>query len=199
MTSTGSVLSYPVTLDLQAPLRVARWRPLVHWLVAIPQILVVYVLGIALNLLTFLAFFAIVLTAHIPRGMFDFMVMVHRYQWRVTSYIMWMREGYPPFEFADTAIDPGDDPAVLSIAYPERLSRLLPFVKWLLVLPHVIVLFLLGLGALVVWVIGFFAVLILGRWPQGLRDYMVGVTRWQTRVQAYAYLLTDRYPPFSLR
>ncbi len=199
MATSGSGLAHPVSLDLHAPLRVARWRPLVHWLLAIPQVLVVYVLGIALWVLTFVAFFAILFTANIPRGMFDFMVMVHRYQWRVSSYIMWMRESYPPFELVDTAVDPGDDPAVLSIVYPERLSRLLPFVKWLLAIPHIVVLFVLGVGALVVWVAGFFAVLVTGRWPQGLRDYMVGVTRWQTRVQAYAYLLTDRYPPFSLR
>jgi hypothetical protein len=81
---------------------------------------------------------------------------------------------------------------------PERLSRLLIFVKWLLALPHYIVLLFLLLGAAIASLIGFFAVLILGRWPEGLRRFIVGVHRWAYRVQAYVYLLTDAYPPFQL-
>lgn len=189
---------YPVQLDLDAPLHVARWRPLVHWLLAIPHFIVLWLLGIANGVLTFLAWFAILFTGRIPRGMFDFLVMVHRYQWRVTSYAYWMREPYPPFDLSASASDPGTDPARLSIEYPEHLSRLLIFVKWLLALPHYVVLILLAIGAYVAWIIGFFAVVILGRWPTGLRDFLVGTVRWGTRVQAYVNLLTDRYPPFSL-
>jgi hypothetical protein len=190
--------AYPVQLELDAPLEVARWRPLVHWLLAIPHFLVVYVLQLASGVLTFIAFFAILFTARIPEGIFNFIVAVHRYQWRVTTYLFFMREPYPPFSVAPSATDPGTDPARLSTAYPERLSRLLIFVKWLLVLPHLLVLFVLSIGAFVALVGGFFAVLFTGRWPQGLRDFLIGLHRWGTRVQAYAGLLTDRYPPFSL-
>ena len=70
--------------------------------------------------------------------------------------------------------------------------------KWLLAIPHYIVLVLLGVAVLVVKLVAFFAVIITGRYPQGLRDFVVGVTRWSFRVQAYVYFMTDRYPPFRL-
>ena len=91
-----------------------------------------------------------------------------------------------------------DYPARLEIDYPPQLSRLLIFVKWLLALPHYIVLLFLGIGAYVVWIVSFFAVLITGRYPEGMFDYMVGVVRWAHRVGAYISLVTDVYPPFSL-
>ena len=88
-------------------------------------------------------------------------------------------------------------PVRLEVEYPERLSRLLIFVKWLLAIPHFIALTLLGIGAFVAAIIGWFAVLFTGRWPEGLFNYIVGVMRWGARVGAYIYLLTDRYPPFT--
>jgi len=76
----------------------------------------------------------------------------------------------------------------------------LPLVKWLLAFPHYIVLALLWIGAVIAIVAAWFAILITGRYPQGLFDYVVGVCRWSLRVSAYAFLLvTDRYPPFSLK
>jgi len=73
-------------------------------------------------------------------------------------------------------------------------------VKWLLAIPHFIVLVVLILFALIAIVIAWFAILITGRYPRGLFDFVVGVGRWALRVEAYAFLLiTDRYPPFSMR
>jgi Domain of unknown function (DUF4389) len=89
-------------------------------------------------------------------------------------------------------------PVRLDIEYPDRLSRLLIFVKWLLAIPHFIALFFLGVGAYVVAILSFFAVLITGRYPEGMFTYMAGVLRWAARVQAYVFLMTDAYPPFSL-
>jgi hypothetical protein len=91
-----------------------------------------------------------------------------------------------------------DYPARLEIAYPDHLSRLLIFVKWLLAIPHYIVLFFLGIGAYAVLIISWFAVIITGAYPEGMYNYMVGVIRWSTRVQCYVLLMTDEYPPFSL-
>ena len=79
------------------------------------------------------------------------------------------------------------------------LNRWLPLVKWLLVIPHIVVLAFLGIGAVVVIVIAWFAILFTGRYPRPLFDYVVGVSRWALRVGAYSTLLiTDRYPPFRL-
>ena len=194
----GGPRPMPVQLDLDAPLEVARWRPLVHWILAIPHALILYVLGAVSGILTFIAFFAILFTKRFPRGMFDFVVMTQRYQWRVATYYLFMRESYPPFDFEARADDNGNDPARLSIEYPEELSRWLPLVKWLLAFPHYFVMILLVIGFFFAWIAAFFAVLFTGRYPEGIRNYAIGVARWQTRVQAYVRLLRDEYPPFSL-
>ena len=90
----------------------------------------------------------------------------------------------------------------LDLDYPDverDLNRWLPLVKWLLAIPHLIVLFFLSVGAFFAVVIAWFAILFTGRYPRGLFDFVVGVGRWWLRVEAYAILLvTDRYPPFSL-
>ena len=189
---------YPVQLELQNPLKVPRWVPLIAWLLVIPHVIVLYVLQLVLGVLHLVAFFTILFTAKIPKGLFDVMAMVLRYNWRVSSYLFFMRGKYPPFEFTPSDLDPGTDPAMMSVEYPPKLSRLLIFVKWLLLIPHLIVILLLAIGSLFVLLIAFFAVLITGKWPQGLRNYMVGFMRWTTRVNAYWFLMTDKYPPFRL-
>jgi hypothetical protein len=190
--------AYPVQLDLEAPREVARWRPLVHWLLAIPQLLVLNVLQTVQQVLALVSWFAILFTGNIPRGIFDFMAMILRYQWRVYSYLAFMREPYPPFDFTASTLDPGDDPARFSIEYPERLSRGLIFVKWLLAIPHFIALFFVFIATVFVLIAGWFAVLFTGRWPEGMRNFVIGATRWSMRVSAYFFLMTDQYPPFSL-
>ncbi len=88
----------------------------------------------------------------------------------------------------------------LDIDYPATLNRWLPLVKWLLAIPHYIVLLFLYIALYVVYIIAWFAILFTGRFPRGLFDFVVGVNRWGLRVNAYAfYLFTDEYPPFSLR
>ncbi len=189
---------FPLQLDLDAPDTIARWRPLVHWLLAIPQLIVLYALGIVQGVLWFLSFFAILFTGRMPESFFGFMAMTHRYQWRVTTFALFMRESYPPFEFPTVGPDPATDPARFSVEASPQLSRGLIFVKWLLAVPHYVVLFFLFIALSVVAIIGFFAVLITGRWPESLRAFVIGVIRWANRVSVYTYLMTDTYPPFSL-
>jgi hypothetical protein len=92
-----------------------------------------------------------------------------------------------------------DDPVHFAIDHQEEYHRLLPLVKWLLLIPHVVVLIFLGIGAFFAWIGAFFAILFTGRFPRGIFDYMVGVYRWGLRVSAYGLLMTDEYPPFSLQ
>jgi Domain of unknown function (DUF4389) len=130
-----------------------------------------------------------------PRWWFDFALELARFGARITSYGALLRDEYP------STVD--EQGVHLEIDYPEAqrdLNRWLPLVKWLLAIPHYIVLVVLSLGAFVAVVIAWFAILITGQYPRGLFDFVVGVGRWWLRVQAYAFLLvTDRYPPFSLR
>jgi hypothetical protein len=191
--------SYPARLGIEAPLEVKNWRPLVHWLLAIPHILILYGLRVLRQVLTIVAFFTILFTKQVPRSIFDMIVMTRRYGWRVTTYVLWMRESYPPFSFTPSAEDDGIDPAWLSIEYPQELNRWLVLVKWwLLAIPHYIVLAVLAIAAIVVAIVAFFAVLFTGKYPAGLRSFLIGISRWSWRVSAYAGLLRDEYPPFSL-
>src|ERR1700722_3057970 len=180
-----------VQLDLDAPLTVARWRVIGNPIMAIPHFIFLYVLSAVLSVVTIIAWFAILFTGKYPPGLFDFAVGVMRYQWRVGTFYLFMREPYPAFGIPSGPADPGDDPAKFSITRPEKLSRGLIFIKWLLAIPVYIVLIVLGIGAYVVLLIGFFAVLFTGKWPAGLRKYVVGVARLGFRLNAYLYLMTD--------
>jgi len=128
-----------------------------------------------------------------PRWWFDFQLALAKFAYRVAAYALLLRDEYPSTE---------DEQAVhLELAYPDakRLNSWLPLVKWILAIPHYIVLVILFIGVVVAVVIAWFAILITGHYPRPLFDYVVGVGRWLLRVQAYAILLvTDRYPPFSL-
>lgn len=199
MASGGAPTASAVRVDFDAPLEVKNWRPLVHWLLAIPQVLVGSVLRSLRGVLMLISFFTVLFTKKIPRAVFDMAVMTMRYDWRVTSYVLWMRESYPPFEFTPASEDPGGDPTVLSIDYPEELKRWMPLVKWILAIPHFIVLVFLLIGGVFVGFAAFFAVLFTGRYPAGMRSYLVGVNRYSGRVVAYAGFLRDEYPPFSLQ
>ena len=136
----------------------------------------------------------IVFRERYPRWWFDFAREFARFAARVVAYFFLLTDQYP------STVD--EQSVHLEIDYPDveqDLNRWLPLVKWLLVIPHLFVLFALGLVAIVMVVIAWFAILFTGRYPRGLFDYVVGVFRWGLRVEAYALLLvTDQYPPFSL-
>lgn len=189
-------MDYPARLEIDRPARLSRWLIFVKWLLAVPHYVVLWALGIAVLAVELVVAFAILFTARYPRGLFDFVLMVQRWSTNVSAYTYLLRDEYPPFSG-----EPERYPAVrVDLDYPERLTRWMPLVKWLLALPHAIVLMFLGLAAFVVEVVAWFAILITGRFPDGLFDFVVGVMRWNLRVTAYASLLvTDRYPPFSLR
>jgi hypothetical protein len=188
-----------VRYDFEAPERVANWRPLVQWFLAIPHFIVLYALGIAQNVIWLISFFAVLFTEQIPEGLFNFQVMIQRYQHRTMTYALFMREPYPPFDFTVTRDDPGGDPVSVSIDRPEKVNRWLPLVKWLLAVPHYIVLAVYVIGAFFAFIGAFFVVLFTGKFPLGIRDFVVKVGRYGLHVQAYILFLRDEYPSFSLR
>jgi hypothetical protein len=191
---------YPARLEFRGDTQITRWRPLVQWLLAIPQLMVAQILNTLRNVLTLFSLFTVLFTKRIPRPLFDAIAMTYRYEWRTLSYALFLHEDYPPFDFQPASDDDGVEPhTTLSLAYPEELNRWAPLYKWILALPHYIVAALLAVAAVGAVVVGFFAVLFTGNYPLGLRDFIVDVYRYGLRVQAYVGLLTDQYPPFTVR
>jgi hypothetical protein len=130
-----------------------------------------------------------------PRWWFDWNLELQRFTNRVLVYVLLMDDRYPST----------DQEQALRLDYvypdvPRELNRFLPLVKWLLVIPHFIVLAFLWIAVFFVVIVAWFAILFTGRYPRGIFDFVEGVVRWGQRVVAYAFtLVTDRYPPFSLR
>ena len=200
----AAATGYPVRVEARVDPRISRWLWLVKWILVIPHFVALAFLWIAFVVLTLVAMFAILFTGRYPRGVFDFNVGVLRWSWRVGWYAFAGNgtDRYPPFRLGET-----DDPATLAVEYPERLSRGLALVKWwLLAIPHYLVVAVLagGAGAGLYGLIGVLtliavvALLFTGRYPDGIRDLVIGLNRWVLRVAAYAALMTDRYPPFRL-
>ena len=137
----------------------------------------------------------IIFVQRYPRWWFDFARELTRFGTRVGAYLTLLTDQYP------STVD--EQSVHLDIDYPEvktDLNRWYPLFKWLLAIPHYIVLAFLAVGAFFAVIFAWFAILFTGRYPRGLFDFVVGVGRWQLRVDAYAWLLvTDRYPPFSLK
>ena len=128
-----------------------------------------------------------------PKWWFDWNLALSRFSTRVSAYFALLRDEYPSTD---------EEQAVhLDIPYPnaKELNRWLPLVKWIMAIPHYIVLLFLYIAASVVVIIAWFAILFTGRYPKSLFDFIVSVYRWSLRVSVYTFILTtDRYPPFSL-
>lgn len=216
VSTTAGTPPYPARLTIDYPERLNRLTTLVRPVLAIPILIVLALVaggggGTATSTdpneglrstgmdvgaaLGFAALLMIVFRQRYPRWWFDFELALDRFSYRVGAYLALLSDTYPSTE---------DEQSVhLQLDYPDAsryLNRWLPLVKWLLVIPHLIVLAVLAVFAFVAIVVAWIAILVTGRYPRPLFDFVVGVGRWGLRVQAYAFLLiTDRYPPFSLK
>ena len=212
-------MTSPLALTGRLDVRHSRWLWLLKMITAIPHFLVLVALWVVFIVLTVAAGVAILITGRYPRPLFDLNVGIMRWNWRVGFY-SWAALGtdrYPPF-----ALGRAEYPASLEIAYPEKLARGMVLVKWLLALPHLIIVGLLAgdimlypiaalnqlagdmtlaggysvLNLLVV-IAGFF-LLVTGAYPSSLFGFLMGINRWMHRVLVYVALMTDDYPPFRL-
>jgi len=187
----------PVRFEVDAPLGLARWRPLVQWVLAIPHFVVAYALGYVGQVVAFISWFAILFTGKLPEGLANFQMMALRYSPRTQAYAGYLYADYPPFEFATTAADPRQSPVIIDFR-PELVNRnrLTVFFRLLLAIPLFFIALFVGLAAFFAWIAAFFAILFTGAWPAGLREFAVRVTRWGLQINTYVTLLTDRYPPW---
>ncbi len=186
-------------MRLDSPRETQNWRPLVNWLLALPHLVIANALGNVANLLSVISWFSIVFTGRMPDGIARFQCMALRYEARAYSYVAFLRQPYPRFDFDMANDDPGNDP--LSVDFAPQLTdrnRLTVAFRLILIIPAVIYTVLVAIAAAFAVIIAAFAVLFTGRWPQGLRSFVINAGRLTLRLSAYGRLLTDTYPSFAL-
>lgn len=186
--------AYPVRVEAERQAEYNRLLPLVKWLLAFPHYIVLVLLAIGLLFAVIISAFAVLFTRTYPQGLFDYIVGVFRWGWRVTSYVYLLNDRYPPFSLQP---DPAY-PASLEVPYPDQgIDRWRPFVHWLLVIPYAIVAGVLTYLAAVVAFIGVFVILFTKDLPEGMFKLILIPYRWQLRALSYGHFLIDRYPPFE--
>ena len=186
-----------VRLELDAPYELANWRPLVQWLLAIPHLVISGALNGLQQALGLVSVFTVLFTKQVPQGIYDLQVMMLRYRTRVSMYAGFTHAQYPKFDFSMSTADPGGDPLRFDIDRATGWETKNAF-NWFLAIPHYLVLMVYGVAAAVLWFLNLFIVLFTGRWNRSHRDFVVKVTRYQVRVFAYALMLRNEYPSFSL-
>ena len=189
---------YPVRLEIDYPDRPLNRVTSAFRIVLVLPILVLLALlgcGRPSGLLTVPVGLMLVFRRKYPRWWFDWQVQLKRFETRVCAYALLLDDRYPSTD--------EEQGVHLEIDYPDAtrdLNRWLPLVKWFLAIPHYVVLVVLFLGVIGASIGAWFAILFTGRYPRALFDYVVGVMRWEQRVTGYAVtLITDRYPPFTLK
>ena len=217
--ATPQVAGYPATLQIDYQDRLSRVTTIFRLILVIPIAIILGILtsggesvimtvdeagdvvgdvttgglGI-LGSLFFVTLLLLLFRKKYPKWWFDFNLALHQFAARISAYVLLITDRYPSTDEAQNVH--------LDVPYPDaqtELNRGLPLVKWFLAIPHYVILFFLSIGAFFVVVIGWFAIIFVGRFPRALFDFVVGVMRWWWRVQAYAFVLaTDKYPPFSL-
>jgi Domain of unknown function (DUF4389) len=186
-------------LHLDSPRETQNWRPLVNWLLALPHIVIANALSNIANLLSIVSWFSIVFTGRMPDGIARFQCMILRYEARAYSYLAFLRKPYPQFEFDMANGDDGSDP--LRVDFAPQLAdrnRLTVSFRLILIVPVLIYTMLIAVVAVVAVLVAALAVLFTGRWPQGLRSFVLNAGRLSLRVSAYGRLLSDTYPSWKL-
>ncbi len=190
-------MDYPATLAVRTPPRLANWRPLVQWILAIPHLIIAGALSYASGAVAVISWFVILFTGKLPVGLANFQIMTMRYTLRTQLYAGYLHDSYPPFDFTMSASEPGGTPVDFAITPAlENRNRLTVGLRFLWVIPALLFSFVISLVGAICWFLGFFAVLFTGSWPTGLRDWVMNMQRVSIRTNAYAYMLTDEYPPF---
>lgn len=193
---TSNMSAYPVEYDVAYPEgKRNRLTTLFRIILGLPMMLIVALVNGGAAALSVAAGLMILFRGKYPRVWFDWQVEIARLNARFEAYLGYLRDEYPATD---------DQQAVtLNFDYPDAaadLSRGMPLVKWLLAVPHYVVLAFLWTAQVIVSVIAWLTIIIAGVYPRGMFNFSVGVNRWTQRVNAYVFVLnTDRYPPFSLK
>lgn len=185
-------------LVVDSPHELARWRPLVNWVLYIPHAIILYALQILARVVFLVYWLMLVFTGKLHPGLYGVMAMYERYNARAGGFLIGYSETYPPFAFSTDTADDNAYPAVrLTLpAVPPSVPRSAAL-NVLKAIPHYVVLMVYFVGAAVVALIAWFAVLFTGAWPQGMRAFLVRVSNYQYRVWTYVTMVENDYPKFG--
>ena len=186
---------YPVNLKIEYSEKSNKSTALFRLVLIIPIILILALISSYAEALSIAVALMIIFNEKYPKWWFDWNVGITKFIYRIAAYGLLLRDEYPSTD---------DEQAIqVDIPYPDvkkDLNRWMPLFKWILVIPHLIVLLLIFIAVVVCSVFAWFAILFTGQYPKGIFDFVEGFLRWSLRVNAYVFLLTtDEYPPFRLR
>jgi Domain of unknown function (DUF4389) len=194
-----AVDSHQPYLVVDSPYELARWRPLVNWLLYIPHAIILNALQILARAVFLIYWLMMIFTGKLHPGLYGVMVMHERYSARAGGFLVGYSETYPPFDFDTSAAGNNAYPPVrLTLpSVPESVPRSAAL-NVLKAIPHYVVLMIYFIGAAVVALIGWFAVLFTGAWPQGMRAFLIRVNNYYYRVWTYIAMVENQYPKFGL-
>lgn len=186
-------------LVVDSPHELARWRPLVNWVLYIPHAIITNALQLLARVVFLVYWFMLVFTGKLHGGLYGMMAMYERYNARAVGFLVGYSETYPPFDFDTGSTDDGAYPPVrLTLpAVPESVPRSAAL-NVFKAIPHYIVLIVFFVAAAAVAIAGWFAVLFTGRWPEGMRAFLVRVANYYYRVWTYVAMVDNDYPKFGL-
>lgn len=187
--------AYPADFQVEPPAPQSRLTVFFRIILAIPHLIILGALNYVVGVTALIAWVAILVTGKCPDGLWKFHAGYLRWYGRAYAYIELLNDRYPPFSLDD---DPNYPARFIVEPQLEARNRLTVFLRLILVIPHGIALAVLGIVASILLLIGWIVALVTGSVPAGIHNFLAGVLRWTMRVLAYAYLLRDEYPPFSL-
>ncbi len=190
-------MDYPATITVQSPPEMDRWRPLAQWILAIPHLMIAGAMEYVSGALVVVSWFVILFTGRLPKGLADFQIMILRYSLKAQLYAGFLHTEYPAFDFRQSNQDPESGPVSINIEPTlENRNRLTVGLRFLTVIPALLFALVISVVGAICWFLAFFVILFTGSWPEGLRNWVMALNRVTLRLQAYALLLTDEYPPF---
>jgi Domain of unknown function (DUF4389) len=182
----------PVTLDVTYTERRNRLTSAFRYILAIPHLIFAGLWGYAAEILALLQWFVILFTGRRNEGMWSFQRGYLGYSARVNSYVALLYDDYPNFGTAWSS-----EPVAFGLDYEEDANRLTNGLRFLWIIPALIIAFFLNIAAAVILIVSWFVIVITGKHPRGMFDFIVRVTRFSLNLNAYGLLMTDGYPKYE--
>jgi hypothetical protein len=192
-TAASPTAQHPIRLVVNDDLQRNRLTVFFRLILFIPHLIWVTLWGVIAVLAYIVNWFATLFMGRSPEGLHNFLATFLRYATHIRAYLLLVADPFPPFTGR-----PGTYPIDLEIDGPERQNRLTVFFRWMLAIPALLLAYLLGYLNQLLAVFSWFIALVLGRVPEGLRNFAALAIRIETQTYGYLMLLTGRYPSFNV-